>query len=1137
MDQKLTIASEETSDVQLSYLSNGTWKTFNDQVQSSMDGIKIQTSSNSSYYLQYRTWNQGRTDYYPYVKSNVNDYAGSSGKPIQQLQIQAYNNDGTKLTTGIVVMYRACVDGEWLPWVSNADPDWMRNVQNEYNLDGTLDTNASYAGESGKNISGIEIRVYEEEGAIGDFSGGEATASLSYMVDSTSDWNSFERSTVADHIDGIKIQTSTNKSYYLLYKTWNSGQTSYYPAIKSTDNDYAGSAGKAIQRLNIQAYKNDGTKLTSEVIVMYRAYVNGEWLPWVSNADPEWMRSVQSKYSLGSTLDTSGSFAGMSDKDLSGVEIRIFEDDSMNAGTDDFSGDELNLSLSYMADSDDNWNDFSKSITASHIDGIRIQTDSSLPFYLLYKTLNAGRGTYYPEVLSAGNDYAGTAGEPIQQLSIHAYNTDGTKLTSGVVVMYRALVEGSWLPWVSNADPEWMQSVQIQYNLGGTLDLDASFAGVSGKNISGIEIRTFVGDTDSTPIENLPGTEAAPSLSYMFNSTSNWHSFDKSVMAEHIDGIKIQTDPNKEYYIKYQTWNSGQSSYYPEVNSTGNDYAGSAGKPIQRLGLHVYRNDGVKLTTGVVVMFRAYVDGSWLSWVSNADPEWMRSVQSKYNLGGILDTGSYYAGIAGKNISGIEIRVFEENSINIAPTAPTGNYKIIQAPFISQLGKYPTGCESVTTVMALNYAGIDISVDEFIDTYLDMSGIPFDPNVTFGGNPRSSNSYGCYAPVIKKASDSALSGKNYTANVLSDISLEVLCSQYIDKDIPVIMWATMYMNPPYISSTWTFNGKTIQWVAPEHCLLLVGYDDNNYIFNDPLQTQALKYYSKSSVEVAYEGLFSQAIVIVEKEPADPLSPPAYQYGAVENPVTKEIYPIKVYENGKQYYELPFEEEINEAEMKPTYLQKLNFNVGKFISGLEFDDTISKTESHPPIGNLMAIIMGGITSFADSWESLYIDIDYYKDPTTGQKKAVVRCGESKYSELFDNWTFYGIRVSLKSLHSIWSGTDAWDAAIWEKAVDDMAKEQYGRYKGVTPDDGYQYDLEYTIDKQRKGDKYVSYIFLGDGGKMYEYAKMYDSEKIEIVVTQGLSHEEVDRINILPLLSPVSQCPEDKAALFDIMIPRP
>lgn len=235
-----------------------------------------------------------------------------------------------------------------------------------------------------------------------------------------------------------------------------------------------------------------------------------------------------------------------------------------------------------------------------------------------------------------------------------------------------------------------------------------------------------------------------------------------------MDGLKIQTGTNKSYYIKYRTHNAGQSNFYPEVTSIENDYAGSAGKPIQKLGIRVYSNAGVKLTAGVVVMYRAYVNGVWMPWVSNADPEWMQLVQVKYNLGGTLNTSGYYTGVEGQNISGIEIRVFEETSLDYNQT-PTGDYKIIQAPFIYQMDKYPTGCESVAAVMALQYAGINISVDTFIDKYLDRSsGIPFDPNSTFGGNPRSTSGFGCYAPVIKKALDKVLASTKYKATQLSN---------------------------------------------------------------------------------------------------------------------------------------------------------------------------------------------------------------------------------------------------------------------------------------------------------------------------------------------------------------------------------
>lgn len=66
--------------------------------------------------------------------------------------------------------------------------------------------------------------------------------------------------------------------------------------------------------------------------------------------------------------------------------------------------------------------------------------------------------------------------------------------------------------------------------------------------------------------------------------------------------------------------------------------------------------------------------------------------------------------------------------------------------------------------MALNHIGIDVSVDKFIDSYLTKTGVPFDPSISFGGNPRSTSGYGCYAPVIKKALDKVLSGQNILQN-------------------------------------------------------------------------------------------------------------------------------------------------------------------------------------------------------------------------------------------------------------------------------------------------------------------------------------------------------------------------------------
>lgn len=1023
-------------------------------------------------------------------------------------------------------MYRAFVENKWLPWVSNADPEWMDSVQSKYNLGGTLDTSSSYAGISGKNISGIEIRVYKES-SLGNYSGGESNPSLSYMVGNESNWKSFSKSTLSSRIDGIKIQTGSNKDYYLTYRTWNEGQSSYYPAVNSTENDYAGSPGKAIQRLSINVYRNNGTKLTSGIIVMYRVYTDSRWLPWVSNADPEWMRNVKTKYSLNGTLDTGSSYAGIDGKNIGGVEIRIFEEDSLNAGSGSFVGSEELITTQYMANSTSNWKSFNHKVMASPIDGIKIQTNSNSDFYLRYKTWNEGQSYYYPEVTSLENDYAGYPNKPIQGLSISAYSKDGTKLTAGVVVMYRAYVDGRWLPWVSNADPEWMQDVQENYNLGGTLDVSSSYAGIIGKNISGVEIYVFNGKSISSSIGNLSGGKVASTLSYI-DEDSNWHSFTSMASSVHINGIKIKTDKSKPYYLLYRTWNEGKSYYYPFVKSNENDYAGYPGGTVQLLNIQVYSKEDVKLTSGVVVMYRVHVEGNWLPWVSNADPKWIRSVQSKYNLDGTLDTGSSYAGIDGKNINGVEIHIYEENEIYTKPQTPIGNSKIIQAPFISQLGKYPTGCESVTTVMALNHIGIDVSVDKFIDSYLTKTGVPFDPSISFGGNPRSTSGYGCYAPVIKKALDKALSGKNYEAKVLNNVSLKTLCSQYIDKGIPVILWATMYMNTPYISSTWTYNGKTINWIAPEHCLLLVGYDSSHYNFNDPLTSHPQTYYSKSSVEAAYKGLNYQAIVLEKKDTSTPAPTPApvYKYGAVKNPENGIIYPIEYLENGKQYIDVPYKLE------KTTKLTKNSFNAAKFISGLAFDDSlVDKMDKAPLIGSIYGIVVGGITSFAESWESLYIDVEYWQDKSSGKRRAFVKCGESNYCNFFNNLISLK-NLSMKDIHGYWSGANIYSAVVWETTVNDFAKGEYGKYKGIVPNDSYNYDIVFTFDERRRSDKHVSWIFCGENGKMYEYATIYDSEKIEIVVKNFLG-TEVDRINIMPQINPVSELPQDKAALFEFV----
>ena len=205
--------------------------------------------------------------------------------------------------------------------------------------------------------------------------------------------------------------------------------------------------------------------------------------------------------------------------------------------------------------------------------------------------------------------------------------------------------------------------------------------------------------------------------------------------------------------------------------------------------------------------------------------------------------------------------------------------KIINAPYIDQTKKWPTGCESVSTVMALQYLGIKITVDEFIK-YLDKSEIivkngnlySSDPREYFIGSPYNSHSFGCYAPVIEKAIKKALphhgeKGVKYEIKDLTGVSMKELIIKYIDQNIPIIFWATMNMVPTRNGASWIIKetGKKFTWKAGEHCLLLVGYDNEKYYFNDPWQNHGLIGYDKNIVEQRHKEQYSMAIAVFHKK--------------------------------------------------------------------------------------------------------------------------------------------------------------------------------------------------------------------------------------------------------------------------------
>ncbi len=200
--------------------------------------------------------------------------------------------------------------------------------------------------------------------------------------------------------------------------------------------------------------------------------------------------------------------------------------------------------------------------------------------------------------------------------------------------------------------------------------------------------------------------------------------------------------------------------------------------------------------------------------------------------------------------------------------------KLISVPYISQAGEYPTGCEVVSTSMLLKYYGYDISVDEFIDDYLESSFLEEvngklygpNPNEAFVGDPRSVYSYGCYAPVIVNSLNKILRKEHWVKNTTGSEFSELI-ENYIDKEIPVLVWTSLNLLPTESGAEWYLreSGEKFQWISNEHCMVLVGYDKDKYYFNDPYEGNGVVGYDKNLVEKRFKELGDQSVVILNSK--------------------------------------------------------------------------------------------------------------------------------------------------------------------------------------------------------------------------------------------------------------------------------
>lgn len=208
---------------------------------------------------------------------------------------------------------------------------------------------------------------------------------------------------------------------------------------------------------------------------------------------------------------------------------------------------------------------------------------------------------------------------------------------------------------------------------------------------------------------------------------------------------------------------------------------------------------------------------------------------------------------------------FPETSEAVSETASASTNSVrLDVENILQMPQLPNGCEIVSLAIVLQYM-FETEVDPvwLSDNYLSK-GAPgqADPEYTYVGDPKGYG-FGCYVPCLQMAAIQYLVNagiRDYTAIDISGSSMGEL-ETWVEEGTPVIMWATVDMEPTVVAQEWTIWGETVRWYSGSHCVVLSGYTEDTSIICDPLC--GVIEYDRQDVIEAYELVGERAMVLYQ----------------------------------------------------------------------------------------------------------------------------------------------------------------------------------------------------------------------------------------------------------------------------------
>ncbi|MDH8002243.1 C39 family peptidase [Bacillus cereus] len=188
-------------------------------------------------------------------------------------------------------------------------------------------------------------------------------------------------------------------------------------------------------------------------------------------------------------------------------------------------------------------------------------------------------------------------------------------------------------------------------------------------------------------------------------------------------------------------------------------------------------------------------------------------------------------------------------------------------PFIQQLPELDRGCEVTSLAMMLQYAGITVDkmklANEIKKVDFINDGVRGNPNEGFVGNiyTFSESGYGVYhGPLFQLA-------KKYLPNKAVDLTGKSIEEMYnsVKAGQPVVMITNATFAPLDEDefTTWETNSGDVSITYNEHCVVLIGYDQESVYIRDPLKDSLDVKVPREKFEQAWVQMGSQAISYVK----------------------------------------------------------------------------------------------------------------------------------------------------------------------------------------------------------------------------------------------------------------------------------